>query len=60
MAEKMLTYALGRGLDQSDRRSVRAIADRVASENYRFSSLVLAIVHSEAFQLKAALREVTK
>jgi hypothetical protein len=50
LAEKMLIYALGRGLEQSDKQSVRAIVDKVAREGYRFSSLVLGIVQSEAFQ----------
>jgi hypothetical protein len=49
MVEKMLIYALGRGLEPSDRKSVRTIAERVAREGYRFSSLVLGIVQSEAF-----------
>jgi hypothetical protein len=50
LVEKMLIYALGRGLDSSDRKSVRSIVDQVAREGYRFSSLVLGIVQSEAFQ----------
>ena len=50
LAEKMLIYALGRGLDRSDRKTIRAIAQRVAREDYRFSSLVLGIVQSEPFQ----------
>jgi hypothetical protein len=50
MAEKMLTYALGRGLDRSDRKAVRAIAERVAKEDYRFSALVLEIVRSASFE----------
>ena len=45
-----LIYALGRGLEQSDKKSVRAIGDKVAKESYRFSSLVLGIVQGEAFQ----------
>ena len=53
LAEKMLIYALGRGLEHSDKKSVRAIADKVARDGYRFSSLVLGIVQSEAFQGQA-------
>lgn len=52
LAEKMLTYALGRGLERSDRKAVRAIAERVAKEDYRFSALVLEIVRSAPFQMK--------
>src|SRR5579871_3247450 len=57
LAEKMLIYALGRGLESSDKQSVRAIADRVARDGYRFSSLVLGIVQSDAFQGQAKSRE---
>jgi hypothetical protein len=50
LTEKMLTYALGRGLDRADRRAVTDIARKVADNGYRFSALVLAIVHSDPFQ----------
>jgi hypothetical protein len=50
LTEKMLTYALGRGLDRHDRLAVVDIVRKVARRDYRFSSLALAIVHSEAFQ----------
>src|SRR5205085_4085206 len=52
LAEKMLTYALGRGLERSDRKTVKTIAQRVARDNYRFSSLVLEIARSAPFQMK--------
>ena len=52
LAEKMLIYALGRGLEQSDKKSVRVIADKVARDGYGFSSLVLGIVQSEAFRMQ--------
>jgi hypothetical protein len=48
-AEKMLTYALGRGLDRGDRRAVDQILTRLARGDYRFSALVLAVVESEPF-----------
>jgi hypothetical protein len=57
LVEKMLIYALGRGLESSDRKSVRSIVEYVAKEGYRFSSLVLGIVQSEAFQRPAKARE---
>jgi hypothetical protein len=57
LVEKMLIYALGRGLEQSDKKSVRTIAEKVAREDYRFSSLVLGIVQSEAFLTQAKGRE---
>jgi len=56
MTEKMLTYALGRGLEYYDMPVVRQIARDAASQNYRFSSIVVGIVKSTPFQkkLKAA------
>jgi hypothetical protein len=51
VADKMLTYALGRGLERYDRRTVKAIAGKVAESDYRFSSLVLEIVNSLPFQM---------
>jgi hypothetical protein len=50
LAEKMLTYALGRGLDRSDRRDVDRIVARLARDGYRFSALVLAVVESQPFR----------
>ena len=49
LAEKMLTYALGRGVDQADRFAVEEIVRRLARNEYRFSELVLGIVESEPF-----------
>jgi hypothetical protein len=50
LAEKMLTYALGRGPQEHDRRTINEICRAAEQYNYRFSSLVLAIVKSETFQ----------
>ena len=47
---KMLTFALGRGLERYDRRTVEAISSRLAASDYRFSALVLEIVKSLPFQ----------
>ncbi len=56
LTEKMLTYALGRGLERGDRKAVKAIAERVARDDYRFSALVLEIVRSAPFQMKTESR----
>ena len=58
LTAKLLTYALGRGLDVSDHRVVRTIARKVAADDYRFSSLVTEIVQSVPFQMRqgAAIR----
>jgi hypothetical protein len=51
VAEKLLTYALGRGVEYQDMPMVRAIVRDSAATQYRFSSLVLAIVKSDMFQM---------
>ena len=47
---KLLTYALGRGLEPYDRQTVRQIVRKSAGDNYRFSSVVVGIVESAPFQ----------
>src|SRR3989441_13150084 len=53
MTEMLLTYALGRGLEDYDMPVVRSIARDAAGKNYKFSSLVLGIVKSVPFQMRA-------
>jgi hypothetical protein len=50
LAEKLLTYALGRGLEPYDRCAVDDICAEVVRGDDRFSALVLAIVKSDPFQ----------
>jgi mono/diheme cytochrome c family protein len=52
MTEKMLTYALGRGLEYYDMPTVRKIDQEAKSNGYRFSSLITGIVKSTPFQMK--------
>ncbi len=52
VTEKLLTYALGRGLEPADARSVDGIADQVMAGNGRFSTLLQAVIASPAFQLR--------
>jgi cytochrome c553 len=52
LAAKMLTYALGRGLESYDQPAVRAIRRQAAGEDYRFSSMILGIVNSVPFQMR--------
>jgi hypothetical protein len=54
MIEKMLVYALGRGLEYYDAPAVRAITREAARGKYRFSSIVLGIVKSVPFQMRRA------
>ncbi len=52
LTEKLLTYALGRGLEYYDMPAVRQIVHQAASREYRFSSLILGVVNSPPFQMK--------
>jgi hypothetical protein len=52
MTEKMMTYALGRGLVAADMPAVRAIVRSSGRQGYRFSSLVAGIVRSVPFQMR--------
>jgi len=54
MAEKLLTYGLGRGLEPQDGAAVRRIVLQSAAQEYRFSSLVQAIVASAPFMMRQA------
>ena len=56
MAEKMMIYALGRGLEAYDRPALKRIAAGVGADQYRFSSLVLEIVKSLPFQMRKGER----
>ena len=55
LTSKLLTYALGRGLEPYDRRTVKEIAARLPARKYRFSALVLEIVNSLPFQQQRGL-----
>jgi hypothetical protein len=52
MTEKLMTYALGRGVEYSDMPTVRAILRDASQDNYRFSSIVLGIAKSAPFEMK--------
>jgi hypothetical protein len=52
VSEKLLTYALGRGLDPGDAVVVDRIAERVSQDNGKFSTLLMAVVESPAFQMR--------
>jgi catechol 2,3-dioxygenase-like lactoylglutathione lyase family enzyme/mono/diheme cytochrome c family protein len=53
MTEKMLTYALGRGLEHYDMPAVRTIVRDAGGRDHRFSSLVVGIVNSVPFQMRS-------
>lgn len=52
LTEKMLTYALGRGLESFDRCAVEQIVKNLQEDHNRFSSLVLNVVTSEPFRMR--------
>ena len=54
MTEKLMTYALGRGLEHYDMPLVRKITDEAAEDDYRFSAIVRGIVNSVPFRMKRA------
>ena len=53
LAEKMLTYATGRGMEVDDRPAVRRVADRAAKHGYGLRALVMAVAESETFRMRA-------
>ncbi len=55
ITEKMLTYALGRGLEPSDMPVVRKIVKKSVQNDYRLSSIVMGIVESAPFQMRTKL-----
>jgi hypothetical protein len=52
VTEKLLTYALGRGVEYHDMPTVRAIVRDAAKHEYRFSSIIAGIVKSEPFTMQ--------
>ena len=54
LTEKLLTYALGRGLEHYDAPAVREVTRAAAEDGYRFSSLVVGIVESAPFRMRRA------
>jgi hypothetical protein len=54
VTEKLMTYALGRGVEYFDAPTIRAIVRDAAREDYRFASVVVGIVNSTPFQMRKA------
>jgi hypothetical protein len=52
-----MTYALGRSLDYRDMPTVRRIVRQAAADNYRFKSIVLGVISSDAFRKREADRQ---
>ena len=58
VTEKLLSYALGRGLEHTDKPTVRAIVRDAAADDYRWSALIAGIVKSPAFLMRSAAMTV--
>ena len=52
LTEKMLTYALGRGVEYYDKRAVNSICNALDKNDYKFSTLVIEITKSDPFRLR--------
>jgi cytochrome c551/c552 len=58
--EKLLTYALGRGVERTDKPLIRSITRDAATDDYRFSSIVLGITNSAPFRMRRAVGTATR
>ena len=52
VTEKLLTYALGRGVEFYDRPAIRAIVREASQDDYRWSAVVLGVARSLPFQMR--------
>ena len=50
VADKMFTYALGRGVESYDRLALQQLVRENAADGYKMQSLILGIVHSAPFR----------
>ncbi len=57
LAEKMLTYALGRGLEYYDKCAVDKLLAALEKNDYRISTLIVETVNSDPFQMRTATGE---
>jgi len=54
---KLMTYALGRGVESYDQPVIRSITRDAARDDYRMSSLILGVIHSAPFQMRRAAED---
>jgi len=54
LTEKLMTYALGRGVEHYDMPAVRAIVRDAAASDYRLSALLTGVVQSTPFRMRRA------
>ena len=58
VTQRMMTYALGRGMDYDDMPTVRKVQHRAAERGFGFQSLILSVVESEPFQYNIVANNV--
>jgi hypothetical protein len=54
LAEKLLTYATGRGVEYYDAPAIRAIVREAQAKDFRVSSVILGVVRSQPFQMRTS------
>ena len=54
---KLMTYALGRGVEAYDQPVIRSITREAARDDYRMSTLILGVIHSAPFQMRRAAED---
>ena len=54
VAEKLLTYALGRGVEYYDAPAIRRIVRDARAQDFRISSIILGVVNSQPFQMRTS------
>jgi hypothetical protein len=59
VAEKLLTYALGRGVEYQDMPLVRSLAHNAANNGNKFSALVLGVINSKPFQMNMKMQDTS-
>jgi hypothetical protein len=60
LIEKIMTYALGRGMQPYDNRGIDQINKTLAANDYKFQTLVFEVVHSLPFQSRRGETAVTQ
>ncbi len=58
LSEKLLTYALGRGMEMYDRCAIEQISKRLEKKGYKFNDLILEVVRSVPFQLRRGEQQI--
>jgi hypothetical protein len=56
LADKLLTYAIGRGTRPEDKPVIERIARRTEQNGYKFASLIIGIVESEPFLMQSGAK----